>query len=165
MMPSLMMMTSTRAGVTTIRLSIDKGKIFLSLTFFHHFLILYILYCLQLQCYKNSVCLVLCLALQLQLIEFSKGGAAMHDSVVLDLCTCWDRIFQHFSNISQSCVDWVLSIKLASGWLSQAQLSWHEDNNNIKPLSLFITEKLLLNLDVHMIGSLASLFTSLTKPF
>ena len=104
MMPSLMMMTSTRAGVTTIRLSIDKGKIFLSLTFFHHFLILYILYCLQLQCYKNSVCLVLCLALQLQLIEFSKGGAAMHDSVVLDLCTCWDRIFQHFSNISQSCV-------------------------------------------------------------
>ena len=62
-------------------------------------------------------------------------------------------------------VDWVLSIKLASGWLSQAQLSWHEDNNNIKPLSLFITEKLLLNLDVHMIGSLASLFTSLTKPF
>ena len=105
MMPSLMMMTSTRAGVTTIRLSIDKGKIFLSLTFFHHFLILYILYCLQLQCYKNSVCLVLCLALQLQLIEFSKGGAAMHDSVVLDLCTCWDRIFQHFSNISQSCVE------------------------------------------------------------
>ena len=107
MMPSLMMMTSTRAGVTTIRLSIDKGKIFLSLTFFHHFLILYILYCLQLQCYKNSVCLVLCLALQLQLIEFSKGGAAMHDSVVLDLCTCWDRIFQHFSNISQSCVSCV----------------------------------------------------------
>ena len=107
MMPSLMMMTSTRAGVTTIRLSIDKGKIFLSLTFFHHFLILYILYCLQLQCYKNSVCLVLCLALQLQLIEFSKGGAAMHDSVVLDLCTCWDRIFQHFSNISQSCVYYI----------------------------------------------------------
>ena len=110
MMPSLMMMTSTRAGVTTIRLSIDKGKIFLSLTFFHHFLILYILYCLQLQCYKNSVCLVLCLALQLQLIEFSKGGAAMHDSVVLDLCTCWDRIFQHFSNISQSCVRMTTSL-------------------------------------------------------
>ena len=106
MMASLMMMTSTRTRVTIISLSIDKGKIFLSLTFFHHFLILYILYCLQLQCYKNSVCLVLCLALQLQLIEFSKGGAAMHDSVVLDLCTCWDRIFQHFSNISQSCVDW-----------------------------------------------------------